>query len=87
MEVIACDVEHFHLGVADLDALFEVRESSTHSTFNPALAVVAPIGPAMAGRSVSGRARQFCAMRQNMRCSIPAFARTSLDRARNGAGG
>ncbi len=22
MEVIACDVEHFHLGVADLDALF-----------------------------------------------------------------
>ena len=71
MEVIAFDVEHFHLGVADFDALFVgARIEQTTSTFNPVLVVVAPISSTMARRSVSGRPRQFCVMWQNMRCSI-----------------
>jgi len=86
MEVIACDVEHFHLGVADLDALF------VGARIEYALDFQSGFGRRRADRPGDGwairqRARQFCAMRQNMRCSISAFARTSLDRARNDAGG
>ena len=42
------------------------------------LVVVAPISSITARRVVSGRPRQFCVMWQNSRCSIPAFAGTSL---------
>jgi hypothetical protein len=70
MELIAADVEGFHLGFADLDALLVARVSSMLSTFRPVLVVVAPINSITARRSVSGRPRQFCVMWQNSRCSI-----------------
>jgi hypothetical protein len=42
MELVAGDVEAFHCGFADLDALLVVRVSSALSTFRPALVVGRP---------------------------------------------
>jgi hypothetical protein len=63
MELIAGEVEAFHRGLADLDALFFIAAvSSALSTLRPVLVVVAAINSTTAKRSVSGGARQFCVM-------------------------
>ena len=55
MEGIALDVEVFHLGLADIDALFAGRGVERALDFEPALVVVAATG-----LSTSGRPRQVC---------------------------
>ena len=56
MECVALDVEPFHLGIADLDALSRrFWVSSALSILRPVFVVVAAISSTTATRSVSGR--------------------------------
>ena len=65
-------LRHFHLGVADSDALFVgARVEQNTRTFDPALVVVRDnqLDDGETIRQQAGQ-RQFCVMSQNMRCSI-----------------
>jgi len=59
-----------HLGIGDFDALFVGCGVERAFDFQAGFVVVAAISSTTAKRSVRGRARQFCVMWQNMRCSI-----------------
>ena len=47
VEIVAGNVEAFHFGVADLDALHIGARIEREATFNPLLVVVAPISAMM----------------------------------------
>ena len=70
MELIACDIEAFHCGFADLDA--SLIGAGVERAFNleTGLGGRRPDQLDHGRRSVSGRPRQFCVMWQNIRCSI-----------------
>ena len=70
MKLIASDVEALHRGFADLDALLVDPRVERAFDLETCLGVVAAMSSTMVARSVSGRPRQFCVMRQNRRCSI-----------------
>ena len=70
MEVIAFDVEHFHLGVADFDALFVGARIEQTLNFQSGFGRRGANQLDDGETIVSGRPRQFCVMWQNMRCSI-----------------
>jgi hypothetical protein len=52
--------------------------SSLQRTFGPVSVVVEEISSTMTWQLTKGRARQFIVTNENRRCSIPAFAGTSL---------
>jgi len=62
MELIAGDVEAFHCGVADLDALLVAARVERAFDLQTGLGGRRPINSTTARRSVSGRPRQFCVM-------------------------
>jgi hypothetical protein len=62
MELIASDVEVFHCGFADLDALAVAVGIEGAFDLAASLVVGAPISSTTARRSVNGRPRQFSVM-------------------------
>lgn len=70
MELIAGDVEVFHLGFADLDTLAVIARVECALDFQLGLGRRGADQLDDGRRLVSGRPRQFCVMWQNSRCSI-----------------